>query len=189
MTSKYIEELLGLSVAPDMLQLKLFPNSKEITESFGAYAAARDILALDRSDPTIAVLCVGDGHAPRTAATFALRSAWSCFSVDPVMRFKRWNVPRLYTYRDKVASTGHGWHAPRPHFRAYSRAILVAVHSHASLAASVSAAFTLAPQVSIVSMPCCVEQDLDWTTASLVRHDMHITSPHRDVYVWKDAPL
>lgn len=192
MNNRYIDEFIRDSRAPDMLRWKLFPNAKEITESFSIYAIVRDVLGLDLADPTIAMLCVGDGRVPRTAATFALRSAWTCFSVDPAMKV-RWGasfglsttiIPRLHAYRAKVLDVG-GWYPDERHVRAFSQCVVVAVHSHASLRASVRVAQLLAPRVSVVSMPCCFKDDMD--NADLIYDDMGVLSPHRRVYVWKDV--
>lgn len=35
--SRYLDEFVRFSRSPETLTLKLFPNAKEITESFGAY--------------------------------------------------------------------------------------------------------------------------------------------------------
>lgn len=35
--SRYLDEFVRFSRSPELLSLKLFPNAKEITESFGAY--------------------------------------------------------------------------------------------------------------------------------------------------------
>lgn len=192
--SRYIDEFIHDSRAPDMLRWKLFPNAKEITESFSAYAIVRDVLGLDLSDPTIAVLCVGDGRVPRTAATFALRSAWTCFSVDPAMKV-RWGssfvdgkhrcvIPRVHAYRAKVLDVG-GWRPDALHVQAFRHCVVVAVHSHASLRASIRVAQLLAPCVSVVSMPCCFKDDMG--NADVIYDDMNVSSPHRRVYVWKDV--
>lgn len=192
--SRYIDEFIHDSRAPDMLRWKLFPNAKEITESFGAYTAVRKHLDVDLADTTRAVLCVGDGRVPRTAATFALRSAWTCFSVDPAMKV-RWVasfvdgkhmcvIPRVHAYRAKVLDVG-GWRPNAQHVQAFSYCVVVAVHSHASLRASVRVAQLLAPRVSVVSMPCCFRDDMG--NADVTYDDMNVSSPHRRVYVWKDV--
>lgn len=177
---KYLDEFVRCPRASDLLALKLFPNAKEITESFAAYTAVRAHLDVDLGDPKVAVLCVGDGHVPRTAAVFAFRSAWTCFSVDPAMRPRKWPVDRLRTYRGRVP----GW-IPAHGVPTYRRAIVVAVHSHASLRASVYAGLLLAPRVSAVSIPCCFRDDING--ADVVYEDAEILSPHRKVSVWSDA--
>lgn len=186
--SRYLDEFVRCRCAPDMLTRKLFPNAKEITESFGAYNAAREHLHVSFGDASIAVLCVGDGHVPRTAATFAFRSAWTCLSVDPLMR-DGWTsnthgVARLHAYRAKVDLVA-GWKVPGDFSRAFDRAIVVAVHSHASLRASIETARQLAPRVSAISIPCCFKDDVG--AALVVNDDYGILSPHRRVFVWRDA--
>lgn len=50
-----------------------FPNAKEVTESFGAFHAVNEHLShLSRDDINVAVICVGDGHSPRTGMLFAV---------------------------------------------------------------------------------------------------------------------
>lgn len=184
--SRYIDEFIRLSCAPDLLALKLFPNAKEITESLGAYNAVRQHLWLNFGDSSICVLVVGDGVVPRTAATFAFRSRWTCYSVDPRMRDNRWDlkVQRLHVFRAKVLPE-NGW-APPIHCNVFSQCILVAVHSHASLSASIQAARMLSTNVSVVSIPCCVKHDYH----AMPNHeydDWSIASPERRVSVWRQA--
>lgn len=186
--SRYLDEFVRFSRSPELLSLKLFPNAKEITESFGAYAAVREHLRLDFGDPSICVLAVGDGFVPRTAATFAMRSRWTCFSVDPNMRDRGWSrkVERLHAYRDLVKCFGDGWVPPKDHWRKYSRCVLVGVHSHASLISSISAARRLSGRISVASIPCCVKHDYD-RPADVVYEDREIMSPARRVHVWRDV--
>ena len=37
-------------------------------------------------DPSVLLVCVGDGLSPRTASLFCFRTKWKCISVDPLMR-------------------------------------------------------------------------------------------------------
>lgn len=185
--TRYLDEFVRFSRSPELLALKLFPNAKEISESFGAYNAVRN-LRLDFGDPSICVLAVGDGCVPRTAATFALRSRWTCFSVDPNMRDRGWSrkVERLHTYREFVKGFGNGWNPSPEHFRKYQRCVMVGVHSHASLIASISTSRRLSEHVSVVSIPCCVKHDYDMP-ADVVYEDAGILSPERRVHVWRDV--
>ncbi len=49
---RYIEEFFKLNKsASDMLQLNVFPNAKEVTESYAAFNAVRTKLKYDLSDP------------------------------------------------------------------------------------------------------------------------------------------
>jgi hypothetical protein len=185
--SRYLDEFVRFSRSPELLSLRLFPNAKEVTESFGAYAAVREHLQLDFGDPSIRVLAVGDGFVPRTAATFAMRSRWTCFSVDPNMRDRGWSrkVERLHAYREKILPLG-GWYVPDEFAFSFSRCVLVCVHSHASLWQSILSARGLATKVSVVSIPCCVKHDYQMV-ADAVYEDREITSPARTVHVWRDV--
>ena len=75
-SSRYTSELLSLACGPRLLELGLYPDAKELTESFAAFSAVREHLKehFVPHDPTVTVLCVGDGVAPRTAALFAFRT-------------------------------------------------------------------------------------------------------------------
>ena len=175
---KYLAEFVGLSCAPDMLALRVFPNGKEISESFAAYDAARYRLQQFRlSDPRVTVVCVGDGRSPRTGATFALRSAWNVYSVDPMLKggTRRWEaIRRLTIVPERI--------------EAFSieaeRVILVAVHSHANLANSVAA--IRAREIAVIAIPCCVRMHLKHEP-DLQYEDKGIISPCRTVKIWNRA--
>lgn len=173
---KYLAEFVTLSCAPDMLALRLFPNGKEISESFGAYDAVRYRLQQFRlDDPGVTVVCVGDGRTPRTAATFALRSKWTCISVDPMLKggTRRWSaIKRLHLVAKRIQDVC---------FKA-DRVILVAVHSHADLTESVAA--IRAKELAIVAMPCCVRMELP-KAPDLKYDEKGVISPCRSVSIWR----
>ena len=172
----YMNEFIRLKCASDMLRFGLFPNAKEISESFGAYNAVRQHLRhLDRGDPRVTMIAVGDGRTPRTAATFALRSAWQCHSVDPVLRpggghdIDRLTLQRTRAENATVVATGP--------------VVIVAVHSHAVLPAAV--AMIRGPcTVDVVAIPCCVPQKLE-QEPDVTYTDQNILSPARRVLVWR----
>lgn len=174
---RYANELLALRCGPDLLALELFPDFKEVTESFGMFRIVQDVLGASLlRDPSVALVAVGDGCTPRTAATFAFRSSWSCHSVDPQLREgSRWvGVRGLSVHRCKVEQ----WKLVPWH----SRCVLVAVHSHAALDAAVRACAS-ASRVDVFAMPCCVGQELARQPNCVVT-DKSIASPHRAVKVW-----
>jgi len=58
---KYINEFMKMyKSAADLLVLGIYPNGKEITESFGAFNAIRSKLKHDLSDPNHTVVCIAD---------------------------------------------------------------------------------------------------------------------------------
>ena len=106
--SRYLNEFFSLSCSRDLLEWEVFPNFKEVTESFAAYRAVekhlRHLPWCGLDDRGVTLLAVGDGASPRTATTFALRSAWDCHSVDPGLREKweRIGVRRLTLHRQPI---------------------------------------------------------------------------------------
>lgn len=177
---RYIGEFISLDCAPDMLSMRLFPNAKEISESFGAFHAVHTRLHPDwhLGDPDIHMVAVGDGRTPRTAATFAFRSNWQCHSVDPILKggVARWmNIKRLTLHPQKVEEF---------HLEA-DRVIIVAVHSHATLKASLTAIH--ARELAVVAMPCCVPLALKGIPPDMEYQDKSIISPHRTIKIWKDV--
>jgi hypothetical protein len=187
---KYINEFMRLKCSADMLTLGLFPNAKEITESFGAYNAVRDFCDFDLGDNNVDLIAIGDGHTPRTAATFAFRSKWWCTSIDPNLRNKspKWTaIKRLTCLTDKAE------HAGNKHLGSV-KGVVVAVHSHAPLHLSLANLCRKYQELFIVAIPCCVGQHLYLTN----KHGEHkremphmrykdpgIWSQKREVYVWR----
>lgn len=172
-SNHYAAELCGLSCAP--LLLPLFPNLKEVSESFAAFAAVRSHLPEFRtSDRDVTVVAVGDGTTPRTGATFALRTRWRAVSIDPRLRPRRIarHIDRLEWIPERIEAT----------CTKADRAIVVAVHSHADLGAAVRSVD--ARVVAVVAIPCCVRQVLDHAP-DIEFDDAACLSPHRRVLVWR----
>lgn len=181
---RYLTELVNLKCGPDLLALGLFPNAKEVSESFAAFHAVRKHLrvmglegpqAFGRED--ISVVAVGDGSTPRTAATFAFRSRWTCYSVDPRLREKWWGwkpkgVDRLRGVAQRIEDLHPVLSGPT---------IIVAVHSHAKLLAAIRA--VAAPACHVVAIPCCVPQEL-CMVPDIEYADWGIWSPERTVKIW-----
>lgn len=175
---RHLNEFLASKCAPDMLTLKLFPNTKEITESMGAYNAVRRVLRWDLSDRTISCFVVGDGCTPRTGALFAFRSAWQVTSIDPALK-GAWNkIDRLTVIPKRIEDAGP--------FNVDGDALIVAVHSHAELQPCldrIRARGTLA----VVALPCCVDLQIPGVAPSKVYDDLAVWSPKREVRVWANV--
>lgn len=164
-----------MRLAHASLLLPFFPNAKEITESIGAWVAIRDHLSdWKLHDRGVTVVVVGDGHSPRTGAMIACNSAWAVHSVDPAMAPKSWRIDRLTAYRAKIEDVAISG----------ERVLVVAVHSHATLRAALAS--ITASHVAVVSMPCCVPQELD-TPPDVEYRDEAVASPERRVLIWKNA--
>lgn len=186
---RYLNEFVGLKCAPELLELEVFPNAKEITESFAAYRAVKRNLNLDLGDPRVLVVCVGDGSTPRTGATFAFMSKWTAVSIDPAMRehvVKKMNkaVRRLLCVSGKIED---GLVHPSPH--TFHTIVVVCVHSHAPFEATLEATKpdTSRGQIRhLVSLPCCTRTWLD-REPDIQYDDWGIFSPERAVMIWKDV--
>lgn len=189
MSTKYLDVFLRLRCAATFCELGLFPNAKEVTESFGAYEAVRRHLPHAFMDPTVTMIAVGDGCTPRTGATFALRSAWQCYSVDPACHetskrghayrpaMRGWTaLQRLSVYPKRIEDVS---------IKATGPVVIVAVHSHASLEAAVRSVSTPS-SISVIAIPCCKLQRLH-VLHDLEYEDPAILSPRRRVLIWRNV--
>lgn len=180
--SRYLTELVTRRCGIDLLAANVFPNAKEVTESFGAYSAARRYLKREfpLNDTNVTCVCVGDGSRPRTALTFALRSRWNCISVDPNMKvfnlrvFNRRAVDRLVCHRSRIEDM----------YIMARRVVVVAVHSHARLPESIAA--VRADQIAVIAMPCCVPLELD-APPDIEYQDPNIMSKMNTIKIWRNA--
>lgn len=177
-TRRYMDEFIKLKCAPDLISMRLFPNAKEITESMAAYKATRFIsgkVNLDFGNPNIAMVCVGDGNTPRTAALFAFRSRWDCYSVDPRLGPKRFEVAHLHVRQEAITAA-----SPIRTFP-HDAIIIVLVHSHALLPVVLDK--IVCERRHVIAIPCCVPNGII-TPARYVYDDWGIWSPHRTVSIW-----
>lgn len=189
---RYLDELLRLKSGPDLLAWGVFPNAKEVTESFGAYTAALKYLHLRShfrfEDPEVTCLVVGDGRTPRTAATFAVRTKWACFSIDPManpdhVAFKK--VVGLTCVPKKIEDcTPLDFGGPKM----LRKTVFVCVHTHARMELiRVPLPSMVGPavhQVGMILMPCCVPL-VPWSSESVIADywDWSIHSPCRHITV------
>jgi len=174
---RYIDEFVGLKCASDLLAWGLMPNGKEITESFATYRIVCKQLRLPLNDPTIALVSVGDGHTPRTAAVFAVRSKWQCHSIDPLLRDKNWSmIQRLTLHRRKVEDAILDLHDA-------SIVVIVAVHSHALIKDILTN--VLGQPRHLVALPCCVPQEIP-NREFIGYQDTQIWSPKNTFRIWRD---
>lgn len=193
----YFDEAVRTKCMPDLLATRVFPNAKEITESFAAHNACHKrplrLAGLSYQDPEVTAVCVGDGNTPRTATTLAFRTAWSCYSVDP--RLKQDTCESAGTWLVKTTADGpfkpiERLIAVRKRIQDWSlvssgTVVLVAVHSHADL--QEARAVIWAPRVHVIAIPCCKLQELGDRKPDLVYEDYGIWSPQNKVKIWVDA--
>lgn len=177
--SRYLDELLRSAVGRRLIEARVFPNAKEVTESFGARRAVRPFAdAFPPDDPDTVLVAVGDGTTPRTAATFALTTNWDCHSVDPRLRTKaRWStIDRLTLHRRQIEEV---------QLRG-ERVVVVLVHAHVAAATALSS--VAAESVLLVSMPCCVAPGID-EVPELRYRDPWVGSVENELLVWRYSSL
>lgn len=175
MQRRYIDWFMGLSSASDVLQTGVFPDAKEITESFACFRAVMKKVAkqhsLDPNDTSVMLVSVGDGCTPRTAALFAFLTKWTCVSVDPAL--DGWEQPtpqikRLITIAKPIEEC--------PQIALDQPAVVVCCHSHAKP----EDVFAFANNHPVVALPCCVH----YPDAPIEWNDYGVWSPHNRMKVY-----
>jgi hypothetical protein len=104
----YLDKVFSMHCFAELVRLRVFPDCKDISESYGVLQAAirRGLRALQRHDrpqqilaegkrvmtrdlerlPGVLCVCIGDGASARTAALVAFLTNWYAVSVDPALR-------------------------------------------------------------------------------------------------------
>jgi hypothetical protein len=187
-SSRYVTEFLQLHCAAELAESRVFPDAKELTESFSAFNAWRAHLSDDFSadDPNITLVSVGDGRTPRTAALFAFRTRWNCIAVDPEMGLAKdskapYAIDRLQHYCAKIEEMRIKT----------KRCIIVMVHAHVPLTTTLrSIEASEGGTAACIALPCCnYYSAIDAPNRAVPEYeDMSVISPHRTVRVWKELP-
>jgi hypothetical protein len=172
---RYFDEFMRLKCAPDLLKLKLFPNAKEVSESFAALRAVRKIMKAESfGDDSIKLIDVACGSTPRTAALFAFLTKWKIFAVDPVLKHQgRYDAVNNLTCHSKKIEEVEFW--------SDSTVVVTAVHAHVKL--DVILKRIHAPRIVLIAMPCCQPLELK-EEPEKEYEDYGCWSPHRTVKVW-----
>lgn len=126
------------------------------------------------------VVCfvVGDGHVPRTGATFAFRTGWRVFAVDPCLVPKIYDIQRLELRREKVENCGT--------FQFTSNLLIVLPHSHAKIKDCLDR-ITTTRERAVISMDCCVNQITPGKAPDVEYEDENVWSPKNIVRIWRSV--
>lgn len=179
--SKYIQRFLGLNSAADMLNLKLFPNAKEVGESMAMfYAVTEKIKVWDKrikqDSNNVNIVVVGDGVSPRTACLFNFLTKWNTWSIDPNMRLVSYdNVKRLTVIPDKIENV-------KLQFDDDQIVIIILPHSHAPVFQCWDN--IQANQKWLIKMPCCTHDNLNFP-GYYYRDPFAITAKN-EIYIWSN---
>lgn len=173
---RYMDEFICLKCAPDLLAAKVFPNSKEVTESMAAFnAVRRELGATSFGDRNITLLDVACGARPRTAALFACRTKWNTIAVDPILKADKSISPikRVEMRQCKIEETRVG---------VEGLLVITAVHAHVKLETILSSC--KAPNILLIAMPCCQPLFLP-SLPDKEYEDYGCWSPERTVKIWR----
>lgn len=175
--AKYIQRFLGLNSAADMLELKLFPNIKEIAESMAMFYAVEKIMSWDNTiqrDKKINVVVSGDGVVPRTACLFNYMTKWNTWSIDPAMRERNYsNVKRLTVIKDKIENI---------HLLFTEPVIILMPHSHAPIKDTWNN--IKSDKKWLIKMECCTRDRLP--LEAYYYKDKHAITAANDIYIWNN---
>lgn len=185
-TTRYMDQLLAMRCREELVLNAVFPDAKEMTESFAAADAAIHRTGVDPRSDAVTAIVVGDGSTPRTAATLALRTRWKTISVDPALRVDRveqWPCPigRLEVQARTVQSL---------EVSLSGACVVVAVHAHVKLERAIQAVRRCqGDPVAAVAIGCCgFQHRAPGMSLSADYLDWGIWSPERRVMVWQSAP-
>ena len=183
---RYIDFFLKLNCATKLVSTGFYPNGKEISETQGAFEAVRHKLKLDYKDESVAIVVVGDGYNPRTGYYVACMTKWKIFSVDPAMERDLSDITEKIKDRNNIQIFPKRIENCIFDMKAYSTVVLLFVHSHASLKASVnSLRMNHSTAIHAVSMPCCFDDDLG-IPYDIKFDDPYVISVHRSLFIYKD---
>lgn len=152
---------------------------KEMSESLAMLDAALEVArtnGINRADPNVIVVVVGDGVSPRTGAIVAMCTGWSVTSVDPKSKVNGLHplTNRLACVRAKIEDV--------PHILGQ---IVLAPHSHAPVEETRRVARWPGGGY-VLSMPCCVAwPQHDGTITKVSRA---CTAPDRTIYIERVGP-
>lgn len=180
-TLRYLDEFIKLKCAPDLLNLRLFPNAKEITESMATFNAVRKNIiydGLNYQDEDVLLLDIGCGNTPRTAALFAFRTKWECHAIDP-----RANLPKISNLITYPFNFHEYYSSDYPELNNYKAIIICAVHAHIHPSEILEfmslSANNYQGNVYLIYIPCCefVNEIIDFNKKWLLskKHSLLIT--------------
>ncbi len=178
--SAYLNSFVTSNCAPDLLINKLFPNAKEVTETWAMFEATRHLdPGYEWNNPNVVCYVVGDGVVPRTAAMFAFRTKWTCCSVDPALRPRKYDIQRLLLHRSKIEDVELG---PVSH----CKTLIVLPHSHAKIKDCLNRIVSPNGR-AVISMDCCVNQVIPGHAPDVEYEDDNVWSKKNIIRVWRNV--
>ena len=205
---RYLDEFLTLRCATDLIEHKIYPNSKEITESFAVLhslrkylnASSKDLVAHNNfnfNNPNVSAIVIGDGATPRVGSLLCFITKWrNVYSVDPILKInknKAWkNINHLKCLRSKIEDI-------TIKINANDNVVVIFMHSHVLLEQSLlSICFdhehdANKHKIAVITAPCCqfiekhktlYDKKPDYSFT-----DISMASEKNIFYIWKDVKI
>ncbi|CAF4009531.1 unnamed protein product [Rotaria sp. Silwood2] len=206
---EYLDEFLQLRCVSDLISMGLFPNAKEITETFAIWSALRRYIFPQLSTSTTssidndrnAIIVVGDGMTPRTAAlcAYLTKELWQCYSIDPMLQYDTY-VDMTFINRRSITTVDHckqwksirGLRMVRAKIQTVSikcrKAIVAMMHAHVTIEDAIAAVDASEGIIGIVTCPCCkwAPYQEEWLgqTPHYQYTDLRLLSAKNQMNVW-----
>lgn len=193
-TPRYINQFIRKHCAIDLLQLNMFPDAKEITETLGVFNAIKKDYATQFKYDDVLLVDVACGGTPRIAAWTVFNTKWKAIAIDPNLRSPEnfATIQNLETFTARIEDKGFT-HLDRKWYP--KEVVIVANHAHVSLDCIVKG---LKNHIiddtgmgfqnwSLYAVPCCQPLELSSELGSLVYEceDHDIWSPKRLIKKYK----
>lgn len=190
MDLKYLDIFMKWKCSILLLDMGIFPNAQEITESVAIFRCLQKHLKhISFKEPDVLCLVVGDGSTPRTASLLCFHSRWKrIVAIDPglVENPKYANIHHLEVQKEKIQDVQFSI-SGRKHV------VIILPHAHVTpnmAMASLNITSKESTTISVIQMPCCdyeyhdrvcgLDPDEQYT-------DYCIGSTRRVVRVWRDV--
>lgn len=146
---RYLNFFISSRFGADLLEQKVFPNAKEVTESLAAFQPMFKCMESSKfGDSTIKMFDVCSGTTPRTAAVYACRTAWECTAIDPKLNVKKfYNIKRLNMVPKLVEDV---------YYECDGITVITMVHGHTQMSNVLD--HIISPEQYFIYVPCCYPQ-------------------------------
>jgi len=176
---KYVNRFIGWNSAAEMLEMKLFPNIKEIAESVSMlYCVEQKLMGWDtdieKKREDINVVVIGDGVSPRTACVFAFHTNWNCYSIDPLLRKEEYPVRKLKVYQKEIKEVKLNF--------GDQITIIIMPHSHAPIEECWNN--VQSTRKWLIKLECCTKDRLDFP--GITYRDKYAITPENQIFIWNN---
>lgn len=185
--ARYVNRFIALNSLEEFGRYGLFPNVKEVTESFSMYYAVTHKIIpndprIDKKEKNVRIFVVGDGVTPRTAAVFAFMTKWECISIDPQMRDRDYSgIRRLRVHDCKIEDyPNHPKYHPLTDDWNSKTNIIIMPHSHADIQRTWDELVN--DKTWLITMPCCVHHKMDMPCIEY--RDKYVASPKNHIKIY-----